>query len=309
MLRTALVLVVMGVAASASAEPCEVEILTAPDDVRPQIEQWVKAEPRCVVKLSVRVIKTEGGLYVLATDASGKSRERVVPDGLTAAVLVASWVADDGNGTTPPPAAPAPPAEVETPPAPAAPPIRTDGPPGLATPVAAPTTLTANAPAPEPRRYFSVGGLVHDHGQGLRAEAYFLRRWKLQFGVAAGWTTDTLYGMNSQVELEDTMITAQVSRRYPVWWRLSIRGSFGVGLAHTSAHAWRFSGSAPYEMSSQMGSPIADGTLAAAIDVTHGFELRLGAHAHVIPQHFDLGADQLDRRLRGQVYAGIGYSR
>jgi hypothetical protein len=67
------------------------------------------------------VIPTEGGLYLMARDSTGRLHERLVPDARAAGVLVASWVADDTLEPTPPapgaakvPQAP----EAETPPAP-----------------------------------------------------------------------------------------------------------------------------------------------------------------------------------------------
>jgi hypothetical protein len=83
---------------------CEVTIVRAPDDVRQEIESWVAREPFCRVALDVRVIPTEGGLYLLARDSSGLLHERLVPDAQAAGVLIASWVADDA--LEPPPLPP-----------------------------------------------------------------------------------------------------------------------------------------------------------------------------------------------------------
>jgi hypothetical protein len=83
--------------------PCEVTIVRAPDDVRREIENWVAREPACRIALDVRVIPTEGGLYLMARDSTGRLRERLVPDAQAAGVLVASWVADDALEPTPPP--------------------------------------------------------------------------------------------------------------------------------------------------------------------------------------------------------------
>lgn len=100
---------------------CEVRIVRAPDDVRREIENWVAREPACRIALDVRVIPTEGGLYLMARDSTGRLHERLVPDAQAAGVLVASWVADDTLEPTPPPPGPArapqPPA-AETPPPP-----------------------------------------------------------------------------------------------------------------------------------------------------------------------------------------------
>jgi hypothetical protein len=87
------------VATRAYAQPddCEVKIAHAPDDVREAIEQWLTGES-CTVPLEVRVVPTEGGLYLLARDRHGRTRERIVPDAQAAGVLVASWAADDSMG-------------------------------------------------------------------------------------------------------------------------------------------------------------------------------------------------------------------
>ncbi len=77
---------------------CKVTVALAPDDARAEIEAWVSAEPRCVRELEVRVVPTEDGLYLSATDPRGHVRERVVPDAQAAAVLVVSWMADDSLG-------------------------------------------------------------------------------------------------------------------------------------------------------------------------------------------------------------------
>src|SRR5262249_45669644 len=83
------------------AEACKVTVAFAPDEVRAEVEAWVRAEPRCERELVVRVTPTEDGLYLTATDLKGHVRERVVPDAQSAAVLVVSWMADDSIGPTP----------------------------------------------------------------------------------------------------------------------------------------------------------------------------------------------------------------
>lgn len=82
----------------AMAEPCNVKIEVAPPEARAEIESWVRSEPRCTKTLEVRVVPTDDGLYLSARDQDGRMRERVVPDGESAAVLVVSWMADDSLG-------------------------------------------------------------------------------------------------------------------------------------------------------------------------------------------------------------------
>src|SRR5262245_50735019 len=77
------------------AAHCAVDVARAPADVRATIENWVASETHCAHAIEVRVVPTEGGLYLYARDEHGVVRERVVPDAQAAGVLVASWVADD----------------------------------------------------------------------------------------------------------------------------------------------------------------------------------------------------------------------
>ncbi|MBL8621302.1 MAG: hypothetical protein JNK64_08365 [Myxococcales bacterium] len=95
--------------AVAAEAPCAIEIARAPDDARAAIARWVAEEPRCGAPLTVRVVPTADGLYVLAEAADGRTFERVVPDAEAAGVLVASWAArvDERPAAGAPVAAPA----------------------------------------------------------------------------------------------------------------------------------------------------------------------------------------------------------
>jgi hypothetical protein len=147
-----------------SREVCAVNIVRAPADVRAVVERWVQAEPKCNAKLEIRIVPTEGGLYLLARDDSGRVRERVVPDAQSAGVLVASWVAADSLS------APTP-YEVRTPdPAsatgPAIAPAATDpaiasGGPAIAPAATGPAIATGVAPEPmPPSAMLGTGGLL-----------------------------------------------------------------------------------------------------------------------------------------------------
>lgn len=86
---------------------CAVAIARAPDEVHAAIARWVAEEPRCGAPLTVRVVSTADGLYVLAQAADGRTFERVVPDAEAAGVLVASWAARvDDRPVEAPPVAP-----------------------------------------------------------------------------------------------------------------------------------------------------------------------------------------------------------
>lgn len=60
----------------ALADPCEVTIKRAPDDVRAAIEAWVAAEPSCATTAEVRVVVTDDGYYLLAIGSDGQVHER-----------------------------------------------------------------------------------------------------------------------------------------------------------------------------------------------------------------------------------------
>lgn len=94
-MRVLLAVLGVAVAARAARAECTVDVARAPADVRSTIESWVAQESHCAHAIEVRVVPTEGGLYLYARDEHGVVRERVVPDAQAAGVLVASWVADD----------------------------------------------------------------------------------------------------------------------------------------------------------------------------------------------------------------------
>ena len=95
-------LVVSAGSAVAHAEPCAVRVLHAPLEVAEAIDAWMMREPQCTRALDVRVVETKTGFYVSAQEASGRLRERLVADPVTAAALIASWAADDGAPTPEP---------------------------------------------------------------------------------------------------------------------------------------------------------------------------------------------------------------
>jgi hypothetical protein len=99
-MRNLMVLAITCAAASAVASPCEVNLAHASEEVRAVIMQWVDKETRCGGPLEVRVVPTEGGLYLFARDERGRVRERLVPDATAAGVLVASWMVDDSVAQT-----------------------------------------------------------------------------------------------------------------------------------------------------------------------------------------------------------------
>jgi hypothetical protein len=266
-MRIGLALALVALAAPATAAPCEVELVRVPDAARPVIEEWVAAETSCTTRLEVRVIETDGGLYVVATDPAGRMRERLVPDAITAAVLIASWVADASV-----PSAPAP--------APVPPPI------AISEPTAV-STLVTPRPTVAPRPHTLALGVImkEDTGAGIRVEMDLRRlvrwdSWRLgrnagvMLGVAAtGFWVD---GVAAGLDVEGTEASAlALATAHARRSRSEIRITAGLGACVSRVLAsdrmdiilpTRFDAVAP------CGEATATHTLWVA-----GFGLRLGA--------------------------------
>lgn len=229
---------------------CEVTISRAPDDVRDAIEKWVRAEPRCSTSLDVRVVPTDGGLYLLARASNGRIYERVVPDAQSAGVLVASWIADDSVTWAPPAREPYPAAPVSPPPS-----VRRAPPagPGAVAPSSAPgTRLVAKAePAREPSwRWIGVSALTsvdftsdehvsgHDANtllQGVRVDLDLLRLGPWKLGIAATTPMKSFfesYDTYSTMEFTDMRGGAGISRTMQTGrWYLRLQA--GVGMVYS----------------------------------------------------------------------------
>ena len=197
-------------------EPCAVTVALAPAEVRAEIEAWVRAEPRCVRELEVRVVPTDDGLYLTARDARGVVRERIVPDAQSAAVLVVSWMADDSLGSEPPPRAadpdeptPTETADIEPPAAVAAP--------GLA--------RMYQPPAPASRRWLTIGAIGSDDNSGVRAQLDLWSRGRWTLGVAGGLRAGE--GRMGDRDVAHARIVLGVS--HALGPRLSLRAQIGLG--------------------------------------------------------------------------------
>lgn len=239
-MRHATFLALVLAAAPAAAQPaaarptCAVSFVRAPDDVRAVIEDWVRAEPRCNITLELRIVPTEGGLYLLARDEAGHVRERVVPDAQSAGVLVASWVAADSMPVQAAPIAPVPPGAMLGSEGLLAP--GEGGAPGVAPVLATP------APTPPPR-WLSLGGLVAMSGTGgggIRAEADLLRRGILSLGIAASTTQSGMMVYGASYDEMGTLDTfdakgvgyAALDASFGRW---HLRTAVGAGLVYTRA--------------------------------------------------------------------------
>jgi hypothetical protein len=224
-----------------SPATCAVKVLRAPDDVRQIVEAWVQAEPRCSVALEVRIIPTDGGLYLFALDERGRIRERMVPDAQSAGVLVASWVADDTMYTPPPKTAP-PVADDRVDPFA----VRGAGPnsdlttPGLTVSNAEPIDGLAKDPTNKSVSKWVGLGLVMTKDStdgGLRLDADVWTRGKYSIGAALSSTSGHMDVISSQgagyMMARDIKLMATGSHTWQSSGRWFARAAAGVGAVHT----------------------------------------------------------------------------
>ncbi len=244
---------VLLIAADAAASPCEVAIARAPDDVRIEIESWVRAEPRCATPLEIRVVPTEGGYYLFAREPNGRVRERIVPDAQSAGVLVASWVADD--------AAPGTASVVVEIVAPAE--IVIDAP-GSASPIVVDRLVTKGERSRRATRWLTLGGMLRVEGGGgggLRGEldVKSFGAWSLGAAVSGSRSFSEALGIGfdgtwtwAGLEARDLRAIAQIARtsRFGAW---ELRIGAGLGVVYTSAHG--YSSSSIDEFTAQGVSP------------------------------------------------------
>jgi hypothetical protein len=223
-----------------SPATCAVKVLRAPDDVRQIVEAWVQAEPRCSVALEVRIIPTDGGLYLFALDERGRIRERMVPDAQSAGVLVASWVADDTMYTPPPKTAP--PVDDRVDPFT----IRGSGmssdltTPGLTVSTTEPVDGLSKDPTNKNVSKWIGLGLVmtkDSNDGGVRLDADVWTRGKYSIGAALSSTSGHMEVIASQgvglMTSRDIKLMATGSHTWSSSGRWFARGAAGVGLVHT----------------------------------------------------------------------------
>ena len=308
-MRVLVVLFLLVTPALAQPRRCVVTIVRAPEDVRPVLEQWVRAEPSCNVSLDVRVIPTEGGYYILATDESHRERERIVPDAQSAGVLVASWIADD-TMRAPSPSVPPPPADV---PAPAL-----IGSHGLFGPGEgrAPGLTAAKAVTPEVRRkWISLGATLAERGWGMRAEvdAKAWRAWA--FGVAAAWATKTAIEggpyASSELDFFDAMTLAYLSHTEHMG-RWQLREALGAGLLYTRSHS-AVASTSGWVMNDDDGFyPTADASLMLGRELGDSWAITTGVLASFLSQSYTLemgsfGSEVVRRDLELVLTAAVRY--
>lgn len=202
------------------AEACKVTVALAPVEVRAEIESWVRAEPRCERELVVRVMPTNEGLYLTATDRKGHVRERVVPDAQSAAVLVVSWMADDSIGPTPTERADADEVPVQAPGMLAPVEVRDDEQPGGIQFQG----LRSRAAEPESRRWLTFGALAGD-GAGARAQIDVLSRGRWSLGLVGSFHRDERRGADDERSAARVVFGATQS-----FGRFAVRAQVGVGI-------------------------------------------------------------------------------
>jgi hypothetical protein len=259
--------VLLALGGVASAEPCEVAIARAPDDVRAAIEGGLAAESHCRIALELRVVPTVGGFYVLARDLHGHTRERIVPDAASAATLVASWAADDALD--------------EPDPAPIAPPVL--APPGER------ADLVPASPKPEPEPFVGVYGTVGPYGHGIRGEIDLFRHhhWTLGAAIAGVSETDFVsysdYGSPTMTTLSGTdfELFGYVSYERDLGDAWHLRAAVGGGIAIIQATVAvpidTLADQPPHNSTGgTTPSPLVDASLAIDADVGRGFSLVAG---------------------------------
>jgi hypothetical protein len=257
----------------ASAEPCEVAIARAPDDVRAAIEGALAAEPHCRVALELRVVPTEGGFYLLARDLHGRVRERIVPDAASAATLAASWASDDELDE-----------EHREPIAP----------PRALAPLAPPSdAIDRTVAIPPARPFLGIYGIVGPSAYGVRGEVDLYRRGPWSAGAAiagvhrAGDTDFTddggpmEYGSLQTTEFD---LLGYVSYAWDLGASWHLRGTLGAGAAIVQATlapiftgadiTWQ--GMLADNATGMTELPLVDSSIAIDADLGRGFSLVAG---------------------------------
>ncbi len=224
------VLAVLAGAGRAHAEPCVVTIVRAPPTVRATVERWIASE-RCGTPLTVRIIPTEGQLYLFAQDDRGRVHERVVPDADSAGLLIASWTAVPALVGTP----------ARSEPEPDSGPV--DGAP-VAWPVTEPSPVSALATidAPPPRAVathrhnwltFAIG-VGSNEGYGARGELEMIKRGGFSADLQLELSSATLRSLADPQSAGTYVATfqdasAMLGARYT--WRFDDRWHIRAGVA------------------------------------------------------------------------------
>lgn len=290
-MRNVIYLAVLLAASSAAAQSveeartCQVTIARAPDDVREVVEAWVRSEPQCSKALEVRIVPTEGGLYLLAQDEQGRIRDRVVPDAETAGVLVASWIADDH---APAPVRSVNPFEARAPvPAPSFE-AESITPPGMA-------PLAIDKPAeparPSHSKWLSVGMLFPMSAEsafGLRGELDLWRRRGWTIGLAASYAESSMdvYSITGwgSMNVSDLKSVAYLARSWR-FGRWQLRPSLGLGFVYAEGRAYVSDPSGVFNIEGMFVS--AEGTAVLSREIGKSWAAYGGPVASLVSQRFE----------------------
>ena len=280
-----LVVVVVAGAGQAFADPppCAVTIVRAPDDVRVTVESWL-ANERCEIPLTVRIIPTDGELYIYAQDERGRVHERTVPDAQSAGVLIASWTADDGITL------PASPTVAPTAPVAVAPPPARD--------LFAPTVLhdrAALAPEPKPAGHWLTFGAAAGTSSsiGVRAELEVFRRGAFSADLVVKWGTSSMDPLSAPVSdgyylarFRDASVLGGAHYTWTLWDRWHVRAGVAAGVVATQLDLeyTSFSSGMTAIAGASMVSPIVEGSLLFGRSFGDHWELDVGPIATVSNQ-------------------------
>lgn len=208
---------------------CKVTIISAPERIRLEINQWVEAEHRCSRTLELRVEPGEGGaLMVYARDDKGHVRQRQVPDDQSIGALIVSWIADDAPAPPPPPPPVAPPVAAPAPPPRPPPPAYLTPRPSEVPLLAPEAELAAVTSAPATPQWWMLSGAISVSELrkfGVRAERDLASAGPVVLDVSLSQLE------NSRDSLSVSMTTATAFGALEVQrggWQF--RGQLGVGL-------------------------------------------------------------------------------
>ena len=304
-----LLLVALAGSAGAQTRPCAVTIVRAPDDVKATVESWLAKEP-CATPLTVRIIPTDGQLYIYAQDDRGRVRERVVPDGESAGVLIASWTADDGIAIT----EPAPIVATIVAPIVAAEPVRETKHDLVA--VFRPTAERTRAPI-APRDHWLTLAVGTGSGAGLRAELEALRRGAFTADVELAWGRSAMNGLDDPqssgiyvARFEDISAAIAVRYTWPFANKWHVRGGLGAGVVASQLSLEYFdqnTGSTA-SASASLLSAIAEASLLVGYSFSDRWQVELGPVGTVTNQRWYM-VNQMETLVRTPgsllIFAGV----
>lgn len=296
-MRSLFVAAVLLASSVASAKPCKVDIVRAPDDVREAIESRAGRHLRCA-ELSVRVVTQDDGmLYAIAVATDRSIREQVFRDATEAATAIVQWAIDIGRpraaGTT---------ADVGR----DRRPVGTDGerrsmPAGetdrrsSADEDPAAVHATNIAPHRGLARWLSLTGLVGPQGFGVRGELDVFEGAHWVVGLAAGASQSTLDYVaaptTSELTIGDLRGVLTLARAVPInHWQLRARGGVGVIQSSLSGLDTR-----DEPMTGSVTTPIFELSLHAARELGDSWALGAGVLFTAYSQDFSFGTMTVTR--------------